>query len=372
MRLVEVKDNKTQKDFVQFPKGLYKDHAEWIAPLDSDINGIFDPKENEAFSRDGHAIRWMLYDSNSKSIGRIAAFHNTSPNGKLKESGAGFFECIDSQEAANMLFDAASNWLKEQGFKEITAPINFGDRDSFWGLMVEGFTNHAYRENLNYPYYQALFENYGFEKTIEQSTMEITKEAFNYERFSRIANRVKSNPKVEFRSVDWNNVEQVAKDFVSIYNKAWSHHDFFVPMTLAKIKSRMKLMKAISPGDINVFAYVDGEPAGFQIDVLDVNQVFKHINGKLNLIGKLKFLWYRSKVDRIRSIVFGVVPEHQNKGIDLGLIMTYYDNLVKRPSIKATELAWIGDFNPKMHSMFKSMGSTRIKLHYTYSKKILT
>ena len=132
----------------------------------------------------------------------------------------------------------------------------------------------------------------------------------------------------------------------------------------------MKLMKAIAPGDLNVFCYVDGKPAAFQIMVLDVNQIFKHLNGKLNLIGKLKFLWYRKKVDRIRAIVFGIVPEHHNKGLGLGLIMTYYDNLANRPIIKSTELAWIGDFNPKMHSMFESMGAEKIKMHYTYSKQI--
>jgi hypothetical protein len=370
MKLVEVTNKKTQKDFIQLPKDLYKNHPEWVSPLDSDISGTFNPQENEAFSRDGKAKRWMLYDASLKAIGRIAAFYNIMPNGKEKECGAGFFECIDKQEAANTLFDAAANWLKEEGFTQMTAPINFGDRDSFWGLMVEGFKNHAYRENFNYPYYQALFENYGFEKTIEQSTAEITKGSFNYERFSKIADRVKSNPRYEFRSVDWSNVEQVAEDFVHVYNKAWSHHDFFVPMTLEKIKVRMKLMKEIAPGDLNIFVYYDGEPVGFQIDVLDVNQIFKHVNGKLNLIGKLKFLWYRKKVNRVRAIVFGIVPGHHNKGLDLGLIMTYYENVRKWPKIKATELAWIGDFNPKMHSMFESMGAKRIKLHYTYAKSI--
>lgn len=369
MQLKEVKDTQASRDFINLPKALYKGHKEWIMPLDKDILDTFDPNENEAFSRNGKAIQWVLYD-NGKAIGRIAAFCCTSPNGKLKEGGAGFFECINDQKAANILFDAAAAWLKKEDFDKMDAPINFGDRDSFWGLMVEGFTNHAYRENLNYPYYQALFENYGFEKSIEQSTSEITKENFNYERFNKLAGRVRSNPKYEFRTLDWKNIDQISKDFMYIYNKAWAHHDFFVPMTLEKIKARIKLMKQIAPGDLNVFAYVDGEPAAFQINVLDINQLFKKMNGKLDFIGKLKFLWYRNKVDRVRAIVFGVVPEHQNKGLEVGLIMAYNDSLSKRKNITSTELAWIGDFNPKMHSMFDSMGAKRIKLHYTYSKNI--
>lgn len=369
MQLKEVKDKRTSKDFVDLPKRLYKGHKEWIMPLDKDIYDTFNPEENEAFSRDGRAIQWVLY-KDQKPIGRIAAFTCMSPNGKIKEGGAGFFECINDQQAANMLFDAAAEWLRKEDFKTMDAPINFGDRDSFWGLMVEGFKKHSYRENFNYPYYQELFENYGFEKSIEQSTSEITKDDFNYERFTKLASRVRSNPKYEFKTLDWKNIDQVAKDFTHIYNKAWANHDFFVPMTIAKIKSRIKLMKQIAPGDLNVFAYVDGEPAAFQINVLDINQLFRKMNGKLDLIGKLKFLWYKNKIDRVRAIVFGVVPEHQNKGLEVGLIMAYHDSVMKRRNIKSTELAWIGDFNPKMHSMFDSMGAKRIKLHYTYSKEL--
>ena len=51
----------------------------------------------------------MLKDDLGKLIGRIAAFydknkafHNPQPTG-----GIGFFECINDQQAANLLFDTA-------------------------------------------------------------------------------------------------------------------------------------------------------------------------------------------------------------------------------------------------------------------------
>jgi hypothetical protein len=100
--------------------------------------------------------------------------------------------------------------------------------------------------------------------------------------------------------------------------------------------------------------------------VLDVNQIFKHVNGKMNLIGKLKFLYYKRFVKRVRGIVFGVIPTHHNLGIEVAMIMKFRDALVKGGKYTENELAWVGDFNPKMLSMFESMGARPVKKHITY------
>ena len=62
------------------------------------------------------------------------------------------------------------NWLKERGFERVEAPINFGERDKYWGLLVKGFDSPSYQENYNFPYYQHLYETYGFRVCIEQTT----------------------------------------------------------------------------------------------------------------------------------------------------------------------------------------------------------
>src|SRR5690554_1643066 len=47
-------------------------------------------------------------------------------------------------------------------------PINFGERDQWWGLLVEGFYEPLYNMNYNFPYYVDLFENYGFKTYFNQ------------------------------------------------------------------------------------------------------------------------------------------------------------------------------------------------------------
>jgi hypothetical protein len=193
----------------------------------------------------------------------------------------------------------------------------------------------------------------------------IEKESFNFERFSKLATRVMANPAYTFDYIHKDNLEKYAKDFIEIYNQAWAFHENFVPMTMDKIMVRMKQMKPILIEKLNVFAYHDGKPVGFYINVLDVNQIFKHVNGKMNLLGKLKFLYYKGFVKRVRGIVFGVVPTHHNLGVEVDMIMHFRAALIQ-DRYNQNELAWVGDFNPKMLSMFESMGAKPIKKHITY------
>jgi hypothetical protein len=362
--LVKVVSGEQSKEFINFPKRLYKRDTNYIMPLDKDIELVFDPGSNPAF-KIGECSRWLL-KKDKETVGRIAAFYTKVEKTGILTGGCGFFECIDSQEAANILFDTAKDWVKSKGCLFMDGPINFGERDSFWGLMVGGFVNPSYRENYNFPYYQKLFEAYGFKPEIGQTTSLISEETFNFERFSKLSTRVFANPAYTFDHIHKNNLEKYAKDFIEIYNQAWEFHENFIPMTFEKIMVHMKQMKPILVEELNVFVYANGVPVGFYITVLDVNQVFKYVNGKMNLLGKLKFLYYRPKVSRIRGIVFGVIPKYHNLGLEIALIMKFREAMRKIPQFKDNELAWIGDFNPKMLSMFESMGAQEIKKHITY------
>ena len=176
------------------------------------------------------------------------------------------------------------------------------------------------------------------------------------------------NEKYKFVILDWSKMNQFAKDFMQIYNEAWSHHEDFKPLTMEAVMKRLKQIKPVLDPNFAIFAYAEGRPIGFYISMLEVNQVFKNFNGKLNLWNKLKFLMNRSKINKVRGIIFGVVPDFQNLGIETGMIMKFHEGYTNSPNIKVAELAWIGDFNGKMLSMLKSLGSYTTKVHYTYRK----
>ncbi|GAF01641.1 hypothetical protein [Saccharicrinis fermentans] len=158
MQILVVEDKATRAGFLNVVEKIYKGDKHYVRPLNSDIENIFNPKVN-VFFKQGSAIRFILKDK-GEVIGRIAAFVNEKKAYGYEQptGGLGFFECVNDQKAAFTLFDAGVEWLKSQGMEAADGPINFGENDNFWGLLVEGFTDPTYGMQYNPPYYKAFYE----------------------------------------------------------------------------------------------------------------------------------------------------------------------------------------------------------------------
>ncbi|MBS1509674.1 MAG: GNAT family N-acetyltransferase [Bacteroidetes bacterium] len=361
-----------EEAFISLPYLLYKDDPNFIAPLETETRKIFNPATNSFFNH-GSCTRWILYQEN-KPIGRIAAFVNNEKanNSGTPTGGIGFFECINNQDAANLLFTTAIQWLQQKGMKAMEGPINFGENDNWWGLLIQGFRPPAMGMNYNQPYYQQLFEHFGWQKSYDQLTNVIDLHIPFPERFEKIAQWVVKKPGYQFKHFNKRDFKIFSEDFKDVYNDAWQNFEGFAPITSASIADAFVRMKPIMDEKIIWFAYYNNEPIAFVVCLPDTNQILKHVNGKLNLWGKLKYLWYSKTktIDRIRIIVMGVKTQFQNKGIESALILMLKQEVVPRNTIKEVELAWVGDFNDKMMAIHEATGAKLEKIHRTYKYQI--
>ena len=372
MEVIQIQDKSTAKDFLKFPIDLYKNEPTWIRPLDNDINTVFDSEKNKTF-RNGKCERWILKNDQGEVIGRIAAFVNkkiVSKDNDQPTGGVGFFDCIDDQEAANLLFDTGKEWLENEGMEAMDGPINFGDRDSWWGLLIDGFDLEPnYKCNYNFPYYQQLLENYGFQTYFKQFTFGRNVDDPLMPRLYEKAELIKKDPDYSFRHIEKNKLQQYAEDFRVVYNDAWANTPGVAKMSSLQAKTIINKMKPIMDEKIMWFAYHKDQPVGFYINLPEVNQIFKHVNGKLDIIGKLKFVYHklRKTNDKMMGVVFGISPAHQGKGVDGGMI-TEFRVMVqdKYKRYNRLEMNWIGDFNPKMLNVVKQVGGDVVKTHHTY------
>ncbi|MBU2649595.1 MAG: hypothetical protein KKA81_01560 [Bacteroidetes bacterium] len=370
-RLTEVNDKTSRKAFLKLPVSLYKSDRQWSRPIDSDIEKIFDPGFNKKF-RKGNAIRWILEDRNGVVAGRVAAFYDdNSFKQKHPTGGMGFFDCINDKEAAEMLFDACKNWLGSHGMEAMDGPVNFGERDTFWGCLVEGFTEPLYNMPYNYPYYQRFFEDYGFELYFRQFTYHRKIEP---EGMADIViekgRRILSNPDYSFEMIRKNNFEKYANDFLEIYNQAWGRFPGVSKMKKFQAMALMKEIKPIADERLIYFGYHQGEPIAFFIMLPDISQILKKFHGKFHLINKLRLLYLlkvRKKVTRIMGKIFGVIPRFQGKGVEAGLVLAFEKEAFK-PGFHYTDLEmnWIGDFNPTMIKNVEQIGGKIYKIHHTY------
>jgi hypothetical protein len=271
-----------------------------------------------------------------------------------------------------VLFDACKHWLQEKGMEAMDGPINFGDRDRWWGLLVDGFTEPNYCMPYNFLYYKDLFENYGFGLYFKQYTYHRpVKNLPLADKMEVRANKVINDPDYSFRYLKKSQLDQAATYFRIVYNAAWARHAGIKEMSEAQAKHIMKQLKPVIDPKLIYFGFYKGEPVSFFLSLPELNQVFKHVNGKLDLIGKLKFLYYKylGKNKKIFGLVFGVSPEHQGKGVDAAMIKSY-TGLAWKASFpyEDIEMNWIGDFNPKMMRVCEQIGAKIIKTHITYRR----
>lgn len=374
MVLSEVKSRTDAREFIELPVRLYKQTPQWIRPLDKDIHSVFDPDKNKAF-RDGECVRWILKNDQGIAIGRVAAFiqrklvkkGNDQPTG-----GMGFFECVNDKQAAFLLFDQCKRWLSERGMEAMDGPVNFGSRDRWWGLLVEGFDKEPnYQTNYNFPYYKDFFESYGFKLYFEQLTfirkiMEPVAERLVYK-----AKLVAADKAYSFRHLTSEEVSRLPELMLSVYNRAWTNRAETPELTLPQAKLLVKQMKPILDERLLWFGFYKEDPIAFFLSLPEVNQWFKYVNGSLSGIGLLTFLWAKFFRPNRKAfgILFGVVPEHQGTGADGAIIMAAKEVYQSGGfPYNDYEMNWIGDFNPKMIQVVEQVGGYVGKRHITYRK----
>jgi len=370
MRLHRVTDRKTEKMFLDTARVIYRNDKTWVCPFDNDIKAVFDPAKNTYF-RHGVVDRWVLTDDAGRLTGRIAAFidHALANTYEQPTGGIGYFECIDDTASALFLFDTAKTWLKEKGMEAMDGPINFGETDKYWGLLVNGFTHPSFDVPYNPPYYRNLFESYGFQVyyKMEGFHLDITKPL--PERLRAIADHILKKSGYAFHHFTWKEEEKYTNDFAAVFNEAWaSFKKNFEPLEPAYIHETLRKAKPILDEEFIWLAYFEGKPIGIYLMFPDLNQILKHLNGKLDPVSMVKFVWLRNRktMTRAKGLLMGVIPKYQNRGIESAFIYNLEKVFQKKPHYTEIEFSWVADFNPKMRKIFIAVGCVPVKDYITY------
>ena len=371
MPLFEVSSPKLRRQFLDMVETIYKDDKNYVRPLDNEVESVFDPARNSFFQH-GEAARWILQDDKGKTIGRVAAFINQRKAFSFQQptGGMGFFECTENREAAYLLFGQARSWLEARGMMAMDGPINFGENDVNWGLLVDGFIQPGFGMNYNPPYYRDFFESYGFRFYFEQVSnhLDITKPF--PDRLLKIADWALRKPELSFRHFTYKQADRFFNGVKEVYDNAWEFHENFTPMDIATLRKGLEKAKAFIDPEMIWLVYHLEEPIAFLIQFPDVNQILKHLHGKLHFLNKLKFIWlkYRKTMTRARIVIMGVKPKYQRYGVESGIFWHLNEKMKHKPQFTELELSWVGDFNPKMRALHESVGAVFAKRHITYRK----
>ena len=367
MKAVHVVSDEHKKDFLNFPARLFQNDKNYIRPLNNDIEEVFSPKRNKFF-RSGECERFLFKNDKDETVGKVAVFINKKYKQKQATGGIGFFDCINDQKTADFIFDFAKNRLQEKGMEAMDGPINFGERDKFWGLLIEGFSEPLYGMNYNPPYYTELFENYGFQIYFNQLCFGRKVHDAVADNFLEMHKRISQNKNISAKRMKVKDLEKYAKDFTEVYNKAWANHGEGKELTKAQTFKLFKTLKPVINEHISWFIYENEKPIAMWMNIPDLNQWFKYLNGEFGLLQKLKFLFLKKfkKNKKMVGLVFGIVPEWQRKGIDGYMIWEGTKHFRKTTDFEDYEMQWIGDFNPKMIKIAENLETVVTRKLATY------
>jgi hypothetical protein len=371
MQVIEVKNRLESNDFLKVNVLMNRHNPKYIRPLDNEVNEVFDPQKNKAFKY-GTAIRWILKDDDGKLIGRIAAFVSSKYINKgdtYPVGSCGFFDCIDDQKAADILFDTAKQWLQQKGMEAMDGPVNFGERDKWWGLMVEGFDEEPmYGISFNPRYYERLFEGYGFQNFYNQYYYSLAVYGTLSEKYAERHAKFASKPDYKAIHVDKGNLKKFAKDFSIVYNAAWAQHDEGKEIRYEQAVKLFNKMKPIIDEVLIWFVYYKEDPIAMWINIPDLNQYFKYFNGKFGWWQKLRLLILQRTrpSNKINGVAFGIVPKFQALGIDAFMIYSGATAIREKGGYGLIEMGWGGDWNPRMLAVYKAIGGNQSRRMITY------
>jgi len=365
-----VSTNDERKQFIEFPYKHYIDNDVWVPPLRMDQKKLIDTKKNPYF--DNAEIALFIAEHNGEIAGRISAVvdHRFNDHHGTKTGHFGFFECIDNQETANLLFRVAGDWLKDKGMTDVLGPASPGMMDTI-GLLVDNFDKQPYLlMPYNKPYYQKLIENAGFNEDMELLAFYVNKEDMDLSRFDRALDIVyRRYPTLNIRQVNMKKLKDEVEIVRNIYNEAWKDNWGFLPLTYEELQHTAKDFKMIlDPGFAHI-AEIEGEPVAFSIALLDYNQIFKEMNGNLFPFGIFKFLFGKKKIDRLRTALLGVLPKYRGKGIDALLTQKALVTGIEQ-NVTQSELSWVLGTNTEMIRLAERLGGKIDKTYKMYRKNL--
>jgi GNAT superfamily N-acetyltransferase len=373
--MVDVRPVRSRADlmrFIRLPWRIYSNEPNWVPPLVFERKSFLSRKKNPFFE---HAeAEYFLAWRGRRPVGRITAQvdHDFNDYHGNEWGMFGFFECDDDPEAAAALLAAAVEGLRGRGRDRMVGPMDFTMNDEA-GLLIEGFDHPPMvKQPYHQSYYQRLLEGNGLDKAIDlyMWTLEVSDKEKMLPVMFELADKLEPEHGITIRHIKVGDlIKREMARFVEVYNEAWKDNWGFVPLRVEEMVHSAKESRPVLHSDwLMVAEDRAGEIVAFALTALDVNQVFRKLNGRLLPFGWARFLWGMRRVSRVRVGFLGVRPEMQHTGVAAGLYVEHFETAERHRFVEGGETGWILETNTAMNRGMEAMNGEIIKRYRVYER----
>ncbi len=365
-----------QADFFAVPAYVYRNDPYWVAPIESSTAKQF--SDENPFFQYGRLQQFIAYQG-EQPVGRIvAAVNNRLLERETEAIGLiGFFECINDLDIGQALLNAATNWLKHQGMRIARGPIDLSTHNNCL-FLADGFdAAPMLMMPYNPQYYLDIMEVNGWHKAKDAYAYDFRVDKplpDSFERGYKIARKAG----ITFRAIQTKGeaFEQDCRHIYELFTTAFAHNWSSSARTEDEFMEEAKELQPLVDTDIFVIAEdpkkeSDNKMVGFFMALPDYNMALKHVQGKLNLIGILKFLWYRRQINQARVLAICTLPEYSRKMVALAVVyLGMQGGSQKTTRYKRAELSWVYEDNMRSRNIIESTGATIYKTYRIYEKSL--
>ncbi|MGB5486611.1 MAG: hypothetical protein WBN06_04425 [Lysobacterales bacterium] len=373
LEIREVSGRKDLKSFIRIPWSIYKDDPNWVPPLMAERRDALSP--GHPYFK--HAIwrAWIAY-LNGKPVGRISA-QIDDLHLEQHDTKTGFFgliEAADDDEVFLALFQAAENWLRDEGMREIIGPFNLSINQDL-GILIEGFDSPPYVMTGHAPaYYGPAIERAGYRPAQDLLAYGLDGGTLAIPRVMR-ALIARSGDRVKVRSLGSRSKIVELESMRDIFNDAWENNWNFTPFTKEEFDLIGKEILLAAPKNFIQIAEVDGEDAAFIVLLPNINESIADLNGRLLPFGWARLFW-RLKVEfpkSARVALMGVRQKYQNTRFGPALAYMIINAVMeagKAKGLERVEMSWILEHNHGVRNIIESVGGQITKRYRMYEKEL--
>lgn len=371
VEIIPVHTRREQRQFLDLPSRLFRADPTWVPRLrlsETQLAGFrrhpfYQAAQSQSFlaRRDGQAC------------GRITAIVNHTHNEWHKEQRGffGFFETIDDRAVSTALFDAACQWLREQGMTCVRGPAN-PSINYDWGLLIKGFDTPPYFMMTHNPaYYVPHVESYGFEKAHDMLAFWGHKDMIDRlsEKGELLDAAIRERFGVTTRSLNKRRFRQEVEMFLDIYNQALAATWGFIPLSPAEVHHMAGELRLLVVPEISIVAEAEGKPIGCIFGLLNYNPRIRAIGGRLFPFGWWRLLARKHRIKTMRIISTNVLPEYQSWGVGITLARSLISP-ARKWGLEEAEFSWVLESNSLSRKSLEKGGVIPYKTYRVYDRAL--